>query len=299
MKPLLFRDIVPVIPPVTGVNGNNNPYANLFDRSRVFRNRSGSVKRPRTDGQEELLNSVFNLTRDFPPLTDLEKPSIDFAAIKSVLVEATVMVGGLEPVLGREDASVDSKNVLAMFKTLVSLIGMIVEKGIEPLSTVVVGVSGPPTGRGFTAAARRALNPQPVAPAPPTPGKRELIDALVKSDREAVVFGANLGTAGVANRGSLNAGFTTDLQRKVVNKAGDKPEAVVGESLRVVEDALSCAESIDFIGPRSSPYINAREGATGSFYSMPVKFTFTDRDSRINFERTVRENTGLYGDTLL
>jgi hypothetical protein len=27
---------------------------------------------------------------------------------------------------------------------------------------------------------------------------------------------------------------------------------------------------------------------------MPVKFTFPDRDSRINFERTVRESTGLH-----
>jgi len=47
------------------------------------------------------------------------------------------------------------------------------------------------------------------------------------------------------------------------------------------------------MGQRSKPYVNQREGATGSFCSMPVKLSFQDRDSRINFERSVRECTGL------
>ncbi len=296
MKPLLFRDILPptiVVPPVTGVNRNNSPYANLFDRSGAFRDRAGSgTKRPRRDGQDELLDSVYNLTRDFPPLELPGKPAVDVATIKSILVEAATMVGSLEPVLGRDDASNDSKAVLGMLKTLVGLIGAVVEKGIEPLSAAVVGV-GAPGSRRFAAAARGLANPVAAAPPPPTPGRRELTEALAKSEKEAVVFGVNLGAVGMAHRGSLNANFTADLQRKVVEKAEGKPESDASESLRVVEDALSCADSVDFMGQRSSPYVNQREGATGSFCSMPVKLSFQDRDTRINFERTVREKTGL------
>ena len=298
MRPILFRDIVPpnvTIPPVTGVNGNFMPYANAFDRTRVFRDRAGSAaKRVRTDGQEELLDSVYNLTRDFPPLTVPDRPVVDVAAIKSILVEAAAMVGGLEPILGREDASCDSKAVLSMFKTLVGLVGAVVEKGIEPISAAVVAAPGAVTGRRFASAARGLAGPPPAAgPPPPVPGRKELIDALEKSDKESVVFGVNLGAAGMAHRGTLNANFTADLQRAVVRKAEGKPEASLAESLRVVEDALSCAESVDFMGPRSTPYVNAREGATGSFCSMPVKLSFQDRDTRINFERTVRDSTGL------
>ena len=296
MKPLLFRDILPptiVIPPVTGVNRNNNPYANLFDRSGAFRDRAGSgTKRPRRDGQDELLDSVYNLTRDFPPLEVPGRPAVDVATIKSILVEAATMVGSLEPVLGREDASNDSKAVLGMLKTLVGLIGAVVEKGIEPLSAAVVGV-GAPNSRRFAAAARGLANPVAAAPPPLTPGRRELVEALTRSEKEAVVFGVNLGAVGMAHRGSLNANFTADLQRKVVEKAVGKPDLEVSESLRVVEDALSCADSVDFMGQRSSPYVNQREGATGNFCSMPVKLSFQDRDTRINFERTVREKTGL------
>ena len=295
MKPLLFRDILPanLVPPVTGVHGNNRPYANSFDQSRFFRDRSGSVKRPRRDGQDELLDAVFDLTRDFPAPTPPDRPALDVAAIKSVLVEATTMAEGLRPVLEREDASAESKAIVTMLQTLVSLVGAVVERGIEPLSAAVIGVAGAPTGRGYASAARRLANPPPAPPKPPTPGKRELIEALEKSEKEAVMFGVNLGVAGIAHRGTLNANLTADLQRKVVSKAEGKPDAVVNESLRIVEDALSCVENLDFMGQRSQPYVNQREGATGSYCSMPVKLSFSDRDSRINFERSIREHAGL------
>ena len=295
MKPLLFRDIVnAAIPPVTGVHGNNRPYANSFDQTRVFRDRTGSgVKRPRTDGQNELLDAVFDLTRDYPPLTVPDRPALDVAAIKSVLVEATAMVDGLMPVLEREDASRESKDIVKMMQTLVGLVTVVVERGVEPLAAVVAGVSGSQTGRGFASAVRRLAGPPPNAPKPPVPGKRELVDALERADKESVLFGANLGEAGIAHRGTLNANLTADLQRKVFGKAEGKPEHLTREALRVVEDALSCVENVEFMGQRSKPYINAREGATGSFCSMPVKLSFQDRDSRINFERSVREHAGL------
>jgi len=296
MKPLLFRDMLPVnlIPPVTGVNGNNRPYANSFDRSRVFRDRVGSgAKRPRNDGQDQLLDAVYDLTRDYPALTPPDRPALDVAAIKTVLVEATTMVDGLRPILEKEDAPNDAKAIVKMLQTLVSLVGAVVEKGVEPLSAAVIGVSGQPSGRGYASAARRLANPPAAPPPPPKPGKRELIDALERADKESVMFGANLGAAGLAHRGSLNANLTADLQRRVVGRGDGKPEQVVQESLRIVEDALSCVENLDFMGPRSQPYVNQREGATGSFCSMPVRLTFLDRDSRINFERSIREHTGL------
>ena len=109
----------------------------------------------------------------------------------------------------------------------------------------------------------------------------------------SVVFGTNLGPAGLAHRGSLNANFTACLKNRTTEKAEHTPNANLEESLRVVEDALCCVENVEFMGQRSRPYVNNREGADGSFCSMPVKLTFGDRDSRINFERTLRDHTGL------
>jgi hypothetical protein len=294
MKPLLFKDIRPVhvpVPPVTGLNNSSAPYANSFDASRVFRERTGSgAKRPRRDGQDELLNSVYDLTRDFPPPTVPDRPALDVAAIKSVLVEAAAMAESLKPVLSKDDSTEESKAVFNMFSTLVNLVGLMIEKGIEPLSSVVTGVSGGPTGRGYAAAARRLANPPSTTPKPPIPGKKELVEALDKAEKEAILFGADLGPVSIANRGVLNVNLTTDIQKKVMEKTADKPTAVTTEALRVVEDALSCVENIDFMGPRSKM---TSKGDGTDFCTMPIKLSFADKDSRINFERSMRDHTGL------
>lgn len=97
---------------------------------------------------------------------------------------------------------------------------------------------------------------------------------------------------GYAHRGTLNVNFTADLRKRTVEKSDGQPDAVRDESLRLVEDALSCVDNLDFLGQRSKPY-KLQGGVDSGYCSMPIKLTFSDRDSRINFERTVRENTGL------
>jgi hypothetical protein len=294
MKPLLFRDlaVTPIpIPPVTGLNNNNRPYANTFDGSRTFRDRTYSQKRRRGDGQDELLDSVFDLTHDYPPLVNPDKPAVDVASIKTVLVEATAMAENLKPMLNRDDFSQDSKAIVTMLMTLVNLVGAVVERGIEPLSTAVVG-GGATTSRGFAKAARNLANPPPTAPRF-VPGKKELVEALKRADTESVLFGANLGATGVAHRGTLNASFTADLKRRTVEMAVGQPSAVLEESLRVVEDALSCVENIEFLGQRSKIYKPPGDGGETDFCSIPIRLVFPDKDTRMNFERTIKANTGL------
>jgi len=211
--------------------------ANYYDESRTFRNRTHSIKRPRRDGQDDLLDAVFDLTNDFPPIVQPDRPAVDVASIKGILVEATAMAESLKPVLEREDLPADSRAIVSMLVTLVNLVGAVVEKGIEPISAAVVG-SGATTSRGFASAARRLANPPPSVPVP-APGRRELVEALKRSETESVLFGANLGSSAVAHRASLNASFTADLRRRTEAVAAEHPGAVVEESLRVVEDALS------------------------------------------------------------
>jgi len=301
MKPLLFRDIavrsitVPV-PPVTGTNRNPRPVANFFDDSRTFRDRSHSQKRRRHDddrhaGRDELLDAVYDLTNDFPPVAPPERPAVDVANIKSILVEATTMAEGLRPVLDREDLPQESRAIVSMLVTLVNLVGAVVEKGLEPLSATVVGC-GATTSRSFAQAARRMANPTAQQPKIAA-GQKELVEALKRSDTESVLFGANLGGAETAHRGTLNANFTADLRGRTVGGAEGQPGTVLDESLRVVDDALACVENIEFLGQRTQPYKVPGSGVESGFCSMPIRLSFSDRDSRMHFERTVKSYTGL------
>jgi hypothetical protein len=100
---------------------------------------------------------------------------------------------------------------------------------------------------------------------------------------ESVIFGSNLGPNSLSNREILNNNFSIDLARKTVDFCAEK-EKDSAEPLRLVEDALSCVENIEFVGGRSKEYTDNRKNPPPSncepFCSMPVKITFSDRSAR-------------------
>jgi hypothetical protein len=58
-----------------------------------------------------------------------------------------------------------------------------------------------------------------------------------------------------------------------------------------MDDALSIVQDMDFIGASSKPFKGKSLGdmRNGKFCTMPIKFRFEDRDSRIHFETSVRK----------
>jgi hypothetical protein len=67
------------------------------------------------------------------------------------------------------------------------------------------------------------------------------------------------------------------------------------EAVRVMDDALSIVNDMDFIDASSKPYQGRNLGdmRNGKFCTMPVKFKFDDRDSRIHFETTMCKHCNL------
>ena len=118
---------------------------------------------------------------------------------------------------------------------------------------------------------------------------------MERADTESVLYDAHLGYAVTFNRSRLSTNLSVGLKSAAVAKAtleeGDATEAV-----RVLDDAFSGVVDVDFLGQASSAYHNRRRAddpKNGTFCTMPVKLRFTDSDSRIYFENTVKNVTGL------
>jgi hypothetical protein len=81
------------------------------------------------------------------------------------------------------------------------------------------------------------------------------------------------------------------LRHKIVENAKSKGQDPA-EAIRVTDDALSCVSDMEFIGTRSEK-AKDRSGAEKPYFTMPVKLKFEDREARINFEKQVKNTTGL------
>jgi hypothetical protein len=263
------------VPPITGFRGSSTPHANSFDPSGNFQSRPrvGSAnKRP----WSEEIDLVYDLNAEYPPLVTPAKQGLNVNEIKKLLVDAVTAGQEARAVLDQPDTDPKLKAFGNLSLSLLSVVSAMVETGIVPLATATQNAekkSAPPTSQK------------------PEAGVRELKEALLKADREAVIFYADLGKLGLANRTALANAFSAGLRAKVVENAksnGQDP----AEAIRVTDDALSCVSDMEFIGTRSER-AKDRSGAEKTFFTMPVKVKFEDRDARINFEKQVKNTAGL------
>ena len=282
------------IPPITGVNNSLAPVANMFDPSGNFRSRTSSYKRRRgEDGG--LLDNVFDLSREFPPLRNPAPLALDTSGIKSLLVLAAKTESDLNTITEKGEPGSEIVVIAKAVMALYTLTESLIEKAILPLCGGLSAAGGgglipPPSGAGQSA--RMATAPAP----PPKPtGERELREAMERSDKESVLYDANLGQAATFNRARLSAQLSSGLKSSVI-QAATAAGADVVEAVRVLDDAFSGVEDVDFIGQSSAKYNNKRKAddpKNGTFCTMPVKLKFPDRDSRIFFENSIRNLAGL------
>jgi len=271
------------IPPVTGVNGSLRPVANSFDPSGTFRSRIGSVKRRRTDGNSSEIENAFDLSKPYPPLLFPDASRIDLAGVKNLLVTAAEESRKLESILADDNTPPSVRVVADSAMAVYKLVEAIVEKAVVPMWK----------RQDFIPAAHaQTANENPTPPV--AEGERELRAALETADLESVVFDADLGPLPTFNRSKLSAAFSAGLKNTIIKKATDGG-ADAAEAVRQLDDAFTAVEDVDFMGKETKIFTNPKDSSderNGKFCTMPVKLRFTDKDSRIYFETTVKKLGG-------
>jgi len=225
------------------------------------------------------------------------------------MVEAAAKVKELAPILTDKRTTDQNKACVNTVIALYSLIESVVEKAVVPLVDALQGGGGGECGGGGSRFGHKSG---------PDPDEIRIREALEKADKTSVIFGANLGNSPVGNRTTLANNFTTGLRSAAVEiataqaaqSAQGTPEegaaavaASVNEAVRVAADALSCADSLDFLGQASRESNNDRDAEflekrgirinKKKFCTMPVVINFEDRQSRMFFENTMRDKCGI------
>jgi hypothetical protein len=284
MKPIPLAAYLPdFVPPVTGFNGSPAPVANMYDSNGIFqaRGRSNSVKRKRT----EEIDLVFDHSVEYPPLSQPDRPVFDLMKVKGLMVAAGSAAEDIRPLIDDPDTDPKLKNLGKLTLTILDALGAVIECGLAPLS-------GAAASKAAGGAVNGGAKAPPISAKPaPTPGQRELKESLEKADRESIMFEVDLGKNTLANRSALAAAFSNTVRKAAIDIAtasGKDPT----EAVRVMDDTLSIVSDMEFIGSSSQRFISkkANDIRSNTFCTMPVKFKFEDRNSRIHFEKSMRDH---------
>jgi hypothetical protein len=287
MKPIpLAAFTADLIPPVTGVSGSLALVANLYDSSGTFRGRgrANSVKHRRTD-----VDAVFDLSLDYPPLVPPERQNLDTEKVKGLMVAAVSASEDVRKAIEDPEIDPNIKKLCILNIAIMEALGAVVESGIVPLSATANGRGAAGGAAGASGSGGARAPPVPEKPRV-EPGLNELKDSLAKADTESIMFEADLGPNTLANRNSLAAAFSNTVRTAAITKARDAGSDPA-EAVRVMDDVLSCVTDMEFIGSASQKFINnrnANDTRNNKYCTMPIKFKFDNKDTRIHYKTSMR-----------
>jgi hypothetical protein len=177
--------------------------------------------------------------------------------IRNLLVKATEAAVPVRVRVADDSVAAETRELAIASIALMEALGAVVEAAIIPLAGLLSG-SGPPAAA--VAGSSSTSRGDPVV----APGLPELKAALATEDKTAVVFDADLGPSRVSNRSTLNTAFTAGIRAATLKSAADSG-GETSEAVRLVNDALSCADNLDFLGEASSKKVDKRDPANPVF----------------------------------
>jgi hypothetical protein len=130
---------------------------------------------------------------------------------------------------------------------------------------------------------------RPSAP-PVDPAVKKFRDAVKEAEKSTLVFNLNMGKVPIMNQQTISSKATTALTEMAASSEGKFGRIPSNESVAAIDDVLSVVTGMSFYGKATKTYRNPKDKAnSGAFCTVPVKYTFKDKDTRIRAEMVLRD----------
>jgi hypothetical protein len=140
---------------------------------------------------------------------------------------------------------------------------------------------------------RQRVKPPPPAPIDPkVSAERKVKQALREAEKKTTLFNIDMGKVPTLNKDTLSRKVTIALGQKA--SAGNH-DYDIKDAEEAIDDILSCVK-LDFMGTTSKKFYNKKnpqDPRNETFCTIPVKFEFKDRLTRMQAEKTLRKVCGV------
>jgi hypothetical protein len=271
------------------------------------RSRSGSVSQKRKnsdDGNVPSYSAVLSsgLAAPAPTVVILsEEKVVELTMVKSICEKVSSDIAGSDAdprvltILGSiNDAVLKLCNVVSTPSANQSVIptqtappsssGMVSLGAISKRPrTAGVTVVTPPSGTGDV----RVVNSVESSNTVP-PEIQRFRDAVRDAEKSTLIFNLDMGRVPIMNTESMSRRATLALTKMAAKVENSKSEVPSQDSIAIIDDVLSVSTGMKFFGSTTKSYSNPRDPLKSSFCTVPVKYEFSDKDTRIKAENVLR-----------
>jgi len=155
---------------------------------------------------------------------------------------------------------------------------------------------------GFAKANKKAAATKQVAPVTDPPGgggtkgngkqdgsteedsrKKRFVQAVREAEKSTLVFNTDMGTVAVMNPNTMNRKFSMALKAKAAEVDGNMNGEPKADTVTQLDDTLSMVKNMDYFGKTT------KQAKGKEFYTIPVKLSYKDKDTRITAEQNLRK----------
>jgi len=110
-----------------------------------------------------------------------------------------------------------------------------------------------------------------------------------EAEKSTLLFNLDLGKTPIMNQNTISAKVTTALTSMAASVEGKQSSIPSDDAVAAIDDVLSVVKGMAFFGKSTKTYKNTRDKLSGAFCTIPVKYSFKDKDTRIRAEAILRE----------
>ena len=120
-----------------------------------------------------------------------------------------------------------------------------------------------------------------------TPAVQSFRDLVKEAEKSTVIFNLDMGRVPIINKSTMCVKATSALTAMAA-AAEERPASNPSrDTVDAIDDAISVAEGVSFFG-RTTKSVKGRSENSGSFCTIPVCYSFPDRETRIKAEQVIR-----------
>ena len=114
------------------------------------------------------------------------------------------------------------------------------------------------------------------------PRHKKFIQAVRDAERATLIFNTDMGGVPVMNTATMNRKFSMALKGMAATQDGNANGEPKADTVTQLDDTLSMVKNMEYFGKTT------KKGKSG-FFTIPVKLTYKDRDTRMTAEMNLRK----------
>jgi hypothetical protein len=121
------------------------------------------------------------------------------------------------------------------------------------------------------------------------PQVKKFKESVREAEKSTLLFNLNLGTVPIVNQDTMSTKVTKALSDRAAQVDGLNRSIPCEDTTLSLDDVLSVVKGMKFYGRSTRTYRNPKDRLSGSYCTIPVRYDFSDKETRTHAETVFRD----------